>query len=55
MQAIPRQQFAAGGMALLRLGAAALANRVDFLAQVIDLGLHMVAIPAERLVAGVDA
>ena len=55
MEPVPWQQFAARGVALLGLGAAALANRIDLLAQVIDLGLHVVAVPAERLVAGVDA
>jgi hypothetical protein len=55
VEAIPWQQFAAGGMTLLGFGAAAQTNRIYFLAQVIDLGLHMALIPAEGFIPGVDA
>ena len=54
VQPLPRQQFAAGCVAFLGLGTPPLADLVDQQAQVIDLGLHGLAVGAECCVPGVD-
>ena len=55
VEPLPRQQLAAGGMALLGFGTAALADLFHHLAQVINLGLHVLAVGDEACVPGVDA
>ena len=53
IEAFPWQQFATGRVPFLGPGAAALANDLDLGPQVVDLGLHGLAIAGEGGIPGV--